>query len=85
MARKLPLHPAHPERICWGCEKYCAADDMRCGNGTDRAQHPAEIFGDDWDQHTLPESGDDRRADGDDRNAEVTGTVDDPATVTRKP
>lgn len=47
--RKLPLHPAHPERICWGCDKYCAADDLRCGNGTDRTQHPAEIFGDDWD------------------------------------
>ena len=46
--RKLPLHPAHPERICWGCDRYCAADDLRCGNGTERAQHPAEIFGDDW-------------------------------------
>jgi DUF3079 family protein len=47
---KLPLHPKHPERICWGCDKYCPIDDMRCGNGTIRAPHPAELFGDDWDQ-----------------------------------
>lgn len=46
--RRLPLRPGHPERICWGCEKFCAAGDMACGNGTDRAQHPIEIFGDDW-------------------------------------
>ncbi|HVN42929.1 MAG TPA: DUF3079 domain-containing protein [Steroidobacteraceae bacterium] len=45
---KLPLRPAHPERVCWGCEHYCAADDLRCGNGTDRAQHPIEIFGPNW-------------------------------------
>ena len=48
VAMKLPLHPGHPERICWGCAKYCPADDMACGNGTDRGQHPIEIFGDDW-------------------------------------
>ena len=46
---KLPLHPKHPERICWGCDKYCPAEEMRCGNGTIRAPHPAELFGDDWD------------------------------------
>ncbi len=51
--RKLPLRPGHPERVCWGCDKFCAADDMACGNGTDRAQHPVEIFGPDW-----PEVGD---------------------------
>lgn len=45
---KIPLHPKHPERICWGCDKYCSADDLRCGNGTIRTQHPAELFGDDW-------------------------------------
>jgi DUF3079 family protein len=45
---KLPLKPKHPERICWGCDKYCPVDDMRCGNGTIRAPHPAELFGDDW-------------------------------------
>jgi hypothetical protein len=48
MTRRLPLRPGHPERVCWGCEKFCAANDMACGNGTDRAQHPIEIFGDDW-------------------------------------
>ena len=45
---KLPLHPKHPERICWGCDLYCPADDLRCGNGTIRTQHPVELFGDDW-------------------------------------
>jgi hypothetical protein len=45
---KLPLNPKHPERICWGCDKYCPADDLACGNGTIRTQHPAELFGDDW-------------------------------------
>jgi len=45
---KLPLHPKSPERVCWGCEKYCPADALRCGNGTERTQHPAELFGEDW-------------------------------------
>ena len=48
MAKKIPIHPKHPERICWGCDKYCAADSLRCGNGSERSQHPAELFGDDW-------------------------------------
>ena len=26
---------------------------MRCGNDSDRTQHPAELFGDDWDQWEL--------------------------------
>ena len=47
MRRSLGL-PAHPERICWGCDKYCAADDLACGNGTIRTLHPCELFGDDW-------------------------------------
>ena len=45
---KIPLHPKHPERTCWGCDKYCSADDLRCGNGTVRTQHPVELFGADW-------------------------------------
>ena len=49
-APKLPLHPKHPERVCWGCDKYCPADEMRCGNGTIRAPHAAELFGDEWDE-----------------------------------
>lgn len=48
MAKTFPIHPAHPERICWGCDTYCAADAMRCGNGSDRTQHPLEIFGTEW-------------------------------------
>ena len=43
-----PQHPRHPERVCWGCPKYCPADDLACGNEVSRAVHPVEIFGDDW-------------------------------------
>ena len=42
------LHPKHPERICWGCDRYCPADDLACGNGTIRTAHLSELFGDDW-------------------------------------
>ena len=45
---KPPLAPKHPERICWGCDKYCPAVDLACGNGTIRTPHPNELFGDDW-------------------------------------
>lgn len=45
---KAPLKPTHPERICWGCTKYCPANDLRCGNGTERTMHPLELFGEDW-------------------------------------
>jgi hypothetical protein len=43
-----PIAPPHPERICWGCDKYCPADDLACGNGTIRTPHPVELFGSDW-------------------------------------
>ncbi len=46
--KKFPLNPPRPERNCWGCDLYCAADKMACGNGSDRTQHPAELFGPDW-------------------------------------
>jgi hypothetical protein len=45
---KIPIHPANPERLCWGCDKLCPANDLRCGNGSIRAPHPVELFGDDW-------------------------------------
>lgn len=48
MAKPFPLHPKHPERICWGCDKYCPKDSLACGNGSGRTQHPAELLGDDW-------------------------------------
>ena len=51
---KPPLHPSHPERVCWGCDKYCPADHLDCGNGTVRTQHPIEIFGDDWLEFPKP-------------------------------
>lgn len=46
--KSFPLRPSQPQRICWGCDLYCAATDMRCGNGSVRTPHPAELFGDDW-------------------------------------
>lgn len=48
MKKKFPVRPANPERLCWGCDRYCSADNMLCGNGSDRTQHPCELWGDDW-------------------------------------
>lgn len=48
MAKKFPLHPKHPERICWGCDRYCPTDSLACGNGSGRTMHPAELLGEDW-------------------------------------
>ncbi|MEN5178170.1 DUF3079 domain-containing protein [Comamonas testosteroni] len=48
MAKRFPNNPAHPERTCWGCNRYCAATSMACGNGSERSPHPAELFGPDW-------------------------------------
>jgi hypothetical protein len=45
---RISLKPTNPERICWGCDKYCPADDLACGNGTIRTPHPIELFGEDW-------------------------------------
>lgn len=45
---KFPLHPKYPERVCWGCNKYCPAKDMQCGNGSVRTEHPMEVLGEDW-------------------------------------
>ncbi len=52
-----PTHPAHPERVCWGCDQYCPADDLTCGSDTVRSPHPVELFGDDW-QTPAEDSGD---------------------------
>jgi hypothetical protein len=46
--KRFPTHPANPEKLCWRCDRYCAAGDMLCGNGSDRTQHPVELFGADW-------------------------------------
>ncbi|WP_241093221.1 DUF3079 domain-containing protein [Xanthomonas bonasiae] len=48
MAKPFPLQPAHPERICWGCDRYCAAADLACGNGSGRVMHPIELQGEHW-------------------------------------
>lgn len=48
MAKHFPIKPANPERICWGCDRYCPADSLQCGNGSIATPHPSELFGDDW-------------------------------------
>ncbi|WP_037585669.1 DUF3079 domain-containing protein [Stenoxybacter acetivorans] len=48
MSKSFPLFPKHPERICWGCDKYCAEHDLQCGNGSIRIPHPIEDNGRDW-------------------------------------
>ncbi len=53
MAKIFPIHPKNPERICWGCDKYCPDGSLACGNGSDRTQHPVELFGDDWAEWGL--------------------------------
>lgn len=53
MARKFPILPAHPERVCWGCDRYCPADSLACGNGTVATLHPSELFGEDWAEWGL--------------------------------
>ena len=42
--------PAHPERICWGCDQLCPAEALGCANGSIRTPHPIELFGDDWEE-----------------------------------
>ena len=54
MSKRFPRNPPHPERNCWGCDRYCAANGMLCGNGSERTQHPAELFGPDWAQWEAP-------------------------------
>ena len=53
---KIAINPKYPERLCWGCEKLCPANDLRCGNGTIRTQHPAELFGENWIEWELQNS-----------------------------
>lgn len=53
MAKPFPLRPAHPERVCWGCDLYCPVDDLRCGNGAERTQHPIELYGEGWETWGL--------------------------------
>ena len=61
MAKKFPLNPPHPERLCWGCDLYCPSGALACGNGAERTMHPVETFGDDWysfgDLASSPEPG----------------------------
>ena len=55
VAKRFPIYPPHPERICWGCERLCPATHMVCGNGKERTEHPSELFGEGWyDEPVLP-------------------------------
>lgn len=62
MAKKFPLNPSNPHRVCWGCDRYCAAASMACGNGSVRTQHPAELFGEDWHAWSMDAPADDPAA-----------------------
>jgi hypothetical protein len=53
LSKKFPISPKNPHRICWGCDKYCPSDSLACGNGSERTQHPAELFGEDWQRWEL--------------------------------
>lgn len=48
VVKKFPMHPKRLGRICWGCDKYCPADSLMCGNGSVATPHPSELFGEDW-------------------------------------
>lgn len=50
---KAPLQPKHPERVCWGCEKYCPTNHLCCRES--RVEHPIELFGPDWVQNDKRE------------------------------
>jgi hypothetical protein len=62
--KRFPENPPHPERNCWGCDRYCAAHSMLCGNGSERTQHPAELFGPDWALWEAPTAADPDRLPG---------------------
>ncbi len=53
--QRIPKNPKHPERICWGCDRLCAWNKMMCGNGSERSQHPVELFGEDWHESLTAE------------------------------
>lgn len=76
MAKRFPIHPAKPELICWGCDKYCPADSMACGNGSDRTQHPVELFGPDWQSFGLNQSNGELASKSTDRQGTTDKTDD---------
>lgn len=63
---KIALNPKYPERVCWGCEKLCSANDLCCGNGTIRTGTPVELFGEDWLEWELDPHADDEPERSDD-------------------
>ena len=68
--KRIVMNPSNPERICWGCDKYCSADDLACGNGTIRTPHPVELFGDDWLEWTSTRLSPRSSRDGEDAERE---------------
>jgi hypothetical protein len=46
--QKISYFPQKPRAHLLGCDKYCAATDLQCGNGSERIQHPFELDGPDW-------------------------------------
>ncbi|HJV61602.1 MAG TPA: DUF3079 domain-containing protein [Albitalea sp.] len=74
MTKKFPVNPKHPERTCWGCDKYCPATSLMCGNGSERTQHPVETFGEDWLEWGLDAVKPDTQA-KDEAQAAATGSA----------
>lgn len=54
--KRFPINPPHPERNCWGCDRYCPSHALMCGNGSERTQHPVEFFGPDWATWSPPQA-----------------------------
>lgn len=48
MSKPFAVRPAHPGRICWGCDRCRKVDELMCGNGVLVTMHPCELFGEDW-------------------------------------
>ncbi len=53
--RPWPTRPAHPERVCWGCDRLCPADRMTCAGEKARTCHPSELFGAEWEADAAAE------------------------------
>ena len=71
--KPFPVNPPHPERLCWGCDLYCPAGQLRCGNGSERTQHPTESFGPDWATWGLDPQVDEAQHDRTDLTCSTSG------------
>jgi hypothetical protein len=49
----VPIRFRRPAGASASNRSPCAADQMICGNGTERTQHPVELFGEGWETEGL--------------------------------